>query len=151
MRNIFKRLHGFFDSRDTRSIEVYFELLNAWWLFILWNPSTDLTLRAISLITNYQDMLIIFAFIAFLLAIAALMSRAILLRVTMLTAYMAFYLLSGINLLQRSIIDPLGGFFLCQAVLASLLIWKIQARTGSYGTKDAEHHSKSPQDVIQQT
>ena len=126
----FARLYRVFSTRDTKSIEIYFELMNAWWLFILWHPATNLSF---SLTAPYKDALIALVAGAAVLAIIALLSGKKTLRVMVLLIYVAFYFLTGLNLFIDSypFINPLGGIFICQGLLAIFLTWKIQARMGN--------------------
>lgn len=129
MNRFIKWLFTALQSRDSKSIEIYFEALNVWWLFILWNPSTSIAFDITSPVYIY----ILGVWTAAVLFVAgiAILSKKLLLRLAVILSYAIFYFLTGFNLLLKSPIAPLGGVFICQGVLATFLLWKLYAKQGT--------------------
>lgn len=123
---LLQKLFSFMSTRDSKTIEIYFDALNMWWLFILWNPSTRLDLD----ITHplYQYLLTIAITVLIITGTISLLVKRVKFRLFVLLGYMVFYSITGLNLLLMKPLNILGGFFILQAVLAIALTWKIRVR-----------------------
>lgn len=121
-----QKLFAFMSTRDSKTIEIYFDFLNVWWLFALWSPSTRIALA----ITHplYQYILAIAVVILIVSGTISLLLKRIKFRLFVLLGYMVFYSMTGFTLLTEDPVNFLGGFFILQTVLAIALTWKIQAR-----------------------
>lgn len=126
MEKFFNRLFLFFRANDSRTVEIYFEALNVWWLFALLYPGLDLGIDPAS-IYKY-----IIACVVGALSVAAIIalysSNRFMLRILILTCYSFFYIFTGITLLTKTPPNILGGFFICQGALATLLSWKLRSK-----------------------
>lgn len=121
-----QKLFSFMSTRDSKSIEIYFDILNVWWLFALWNPATRLALDITQPL--YQYVLAIAVSVLIIAGTISLLTKRIKFRLFVLLGYMVFYSMTGFNLLTADPINLFGGFFILQTVLAIALTWKIQAR-----------------------
>jgi hypothetical protein len=122
-------------SRDSKTVEIYFQALNVWWLFVLWGPNASVALDISSPLYIY--ILGIWTGALIFLGITAMLSSKVFLRIGVILSYAIFYFLTGINLLNRANISSLlGGIFICQGVLATFLLWKVRAIEG---TNKREH------------
>lgn len=123
---LLQKLFSFMSTRDSKTIEIYFDALNMWWLFILWNPSTRLDLD----ITHplYQYLLTVAVTVLIITGTISLLVKRVKFRLFVLLGYMVFYSITGLNLLLMEPLNILGGFFILQAVLAIALTWKIRVR-----------------------
>ena len=126
MNNLLKKLYQAFSSKDTKTIEIYFEFLNVWWLFYLWNPDTKMAFNVTS--PFYLYVLGIWTGVLLTAATVALVSKKLFIRLAVILAYVMFYLLTGWNIIYNDPSNPLGGIFICQGLLAAFLLWKIRAK-----------------------
>lgn len=126
MEKVTKWLFQKLRLRDSRTIEIYFDLLSVWWLFVLWSPDASLALD----ITNTLFAYIIGALAGCVLAISfmTLFTKKLQIRLAVLISYFVFYFLTGVSLLFRQPPNILGGFFICQSILATFLLWKLRVR-----------------------
>lgn len=123
---VLQKLFSFMSIRDSKSIEIYFDILNVWWLFALWNPDTRLALDITQPL--YQYILAIAVSVLIIAGTISLLIKRIKFRLFVLLGYMVFYSMTGFNLLTADPVNLFGGFFIIQTVLAIALTWKIQAR-----------------------
>jgi len=126
VNNLLKKLYQAFSSKDTKTIEIYFEFLNVWWLFYLWNPDTKMAFNVTS--PFYLYVLGIWTGVLLTAATVALVSKKLFIRLAVILAYVMFYLLTGWNIIYNDPSNPLGGIFICQGLLAAFLLWKIRAK-----------------------
>ena len=119
-------LFTFLRTRDSKTIDLYFEALNVVWFFSLWSPDTTLALDLTKPIQQY--LFSAWIFIMLIIGTMSLVSKRLRLRLFVLMCYIGFYCITGINLLLSQQFSLLSGFFICQAALATVLSWKIHAR-----------------------
>lgn len=125
-KKLITALFSFLRNRDSKTIDFYFEALNVWWLFALWNPNTRLELDLTKPIMQY--IFSTWIFIMLIVAAISLVTQRVRLRLVTLLCYFGFYCVTGLSLLISQPFNILSGFFICQALLAVILSWKIHAR-----------------------